>query len=141
MNCADCLSAGECLRRESNMSPNMMRGCQRSRAISLRWDKRFPVKDESVIPGPHSAIQSERPRSQPGTLILRSPKPRKRGLGDAIESALKTVGVTEERVSKWLGRPCGCRARRQKLNRLSEWASSVVAGLAGRKELDDIVVK
>jgi hypothetical protein len=44
------------------------------------------------------------------------------GLGDAVERALKKVGITEEKVSKFLGRPCGCRARRDRLNSLSSWA-------------------
>lgn len=44
------------------------------------------------------------------------------GLGDAIGEALARVGVTEDRVSKWLGKPCGCWRRKRKLNRLSKWA-------------------
>ena len=50
------------------------------------------------------------------------------GLGDAVEKALTIVGVTEERVSQWLGRPCGCRGRREKLNALSYWAMRVLSG-------------
>jgi len=42
-------------------------------------------------------------------------------LGDAISSALSAVGITEERVSKWLGRPCGCGARKEKLNAIHRW--------------------
>jgi len=42
-------------------------------------------------------------------------------LGDAISSALSAVGITEERVSKWLGKPCGCGARKEKLNDLHRW--------------------
>lgn len=45
-------------------------------------------------------------------------------LGDKVEAALKAVGVTKERVSKWLGRPCNCDERKQKLNQLSEWAQN-----------------
>ena len=37
---------------------------------------------------------------------------------------LSKVGVTEERVSSWLGKPCGCKARREKLNKLHSWAKS-----------------
>ena len=55
-------------------------------------------------------------------------------LGDVIEKALSAVGVTEERVTKALGRPCGCKERREKLNRLSLWAARVVTG---RPEDDD----
>lgn len=64
-------------------------------------------------------------------------------LGDAVKSALEMLGVTEERVSRFLGRPCGCRRRRDRLNRLSDWAYSLVAGgkpvSEARTELDTIV--
>lgn len=49
-------------------------------------------------------------------------------LGDAIEKALSSVGITSERVSKWLGRPCGCKARKERLNQLSRWAKRVISG-------------
>ena len=52
--------------------------------------------------------------------------------GDAVKKALEAVGVTEERVSAWLGRPCGCRERREKLNALGLWARRVLAGRAER---------
>lgn len=44
-----------------------------------------------------------------------APKP---GLGDRVASALAAVGITKERVSKALGRPCGCPKRQQRLNEL-----------------------
>lgn len=53
---------------------------------------------------------------------------RKQGLGDLVESALTKIGITSERVEEWLGRPCNCPARKQKLNRLGEWANSVLSG-------------
>lgn len=49
-------------------------------------------------------------------------------LGDLIESALTKVGITKERVERWLGRPCNCTQRKQKLNALSVWASRVFSG-------------
>lgn len=49
-----------------------------------------------------------------------------------MSTALAHVGVTEEHVSAWLGRPCGCGARRQKLNQLSQWAKRVVGGATYR---------
>lgn len=49
-------------------------------------------------------------------------------LGTAIEQALKRVGVTEERVSRWIGRPCGCSVRRDRLDKISEWAAQVLSG-------------
>jgi hypothetical protein len=38
------------------------------------------------------------------------------------------VGITEERVSNWLGAPCNCTERVEKLNRLGEWASKILKG-------------
>lgn len=46
-----------------------------------------------------------------------------RGLGDRIAEALSQVGVTEQGISQWLGYPCGCNERKEKLNQLSLWAS------------------
>lgn len=62
-------------------------------------------------------------------------------LGDAVSKALAAVGVTEERVSAALGRPCGCKARREKLNRLGTWAARVLSGKTedAQKYLDEII--
>ncbi len=52
-------------------------------------------------------------------------------LGDAIQQALSSVGVTEERVSYWLGadsRGCGCSQRKEKLNALGSWAIRIIRG-------------
>jgi hypothetical protein len=40
----------------------------------------------------------------------------KPGLGDMVKAGLSAVGITEERVSKAIGRPCGCSKRAEKLN-------------------------
>ena len=42
----------------------------------------------------------------------------KPGLGDRVASALAAVGITKERVSKAIGKPCGCAKRQQRLNEL-----------------------
>ena len=52
----------------------------------------------------------------------------KPGIGDMVEKALTAIGITEERVTRWLGRPCGCRQRKEKLNRLGRWAAAVLRG-------------
>jgi hypothetical protein len=49
-------------------------------------------------------------------------------LGDVIQRALAQVGVTEERVTRLLGRPCGCGERQDVLNSLERWARRVLAG-------------
>ena len=41
------------------------------------------------------------------------------GLGDAVAAGLNAVGVTKERVSRLLGKPCGCSDRQRKLNEMS----------------------
>ncbi len=49
-------------------------------------------------------------------------------IGDVVERALVSVGVTQARVEQWLGAPCGCEERQQKLNQLGFWAARVVKG-------------
>jgi len=53
------------------------------------------------------------------------------GLGDLIESALSSVGITSGRIERWLAGPCGCEERKRKLNAVSAWARRV---LSGKKE-------
>ena len=40
------------------------------------------------------------------------------GLGDMVAAGLSTIGITKERVSKAIGRPCGCGKRAEQLNEL-----------------------
>jgi hypothetical protein len=47
-------------------------------------------------------------------------------LGDKIESALQLVGVTPERVERFLGPDCGCEERKERLNAISAWAAHVL---------------
>lgn len=51
------------------------------------------------------------------------------GLGDAVEVALTSVGITKERVSNWLGRPCKCPAYQEKLNKIGAWTAGVAKGV------------
>ena len=62
------------------------------------------------------------------------PIPKPIQLGDAVESLLSTIGITKERVSKWLGGPCGCEERKQRLNRFGEWVKRAVTGGSEAKE-------
>lgn len=43
------------------------------------------------------------------------------GLGDRVAASLAAIGITEARVTRLLGRPCGCRKRAAKLNELGRW--------------------
>lgn len=47
-------------------------------------------------------------------------KPERPGLGDMVSTGLAAVGITPERVSKVLGRPCGCKERAAKLNEIGK---------------------
>jgi len=47
------------------------------------------------------------------------------GLGDAVESALVTLGITEERFKSWFGlQECNCSKRKKWLNNLFSWKKS-----------------
>lgn len=49
-------------------------------------------------------------------------------LGDALSAALERAGISKERVSRWLGRPCGCQERQEKLNQLDLWTRRWASG-------------
>lgn len=49
-------------------------------------------------------------------------------LGDNVEKVLSLLGITHEKVERWVGAPCGCEERKQKLNALDAWARRVLAG-------------
>ena len=59
-------------------------------------------------------------------------RPPARGLGDYVAAALKTVGITPERVSRLTGKPCGCKRRQQALN---QWGRRLgIGSTAGGKD-------
>jgi len=60
-------------------------------------------------------------------------------LGDLVSEALSKVGITEDRVSKWLQRDCNCSYRREKLNQVSIWARRFIKGKASKEHLEDIL--
>jgi hypothetical protein len=53
-------------------------------------------------------------------------------IGDKIKKALSVVGITEERVSKLIGRPCGCSRRAQKLNDIDAGARNTVKAIVNK---------
>ena len=67
------------------------------------------------------AVEHHGPESPKRPRTLTPAAPPAPLLGDAISSALSAIGITEERVSAWLGKPCGCGARKKKLNDLHAW--------------------
>ena len=46
------------------------------------------------------------------------PRHIKQGLGDMVASGLSAIGITKERVSAAIGKPCGCAKRQAALNEL-----------------------
>lgn len=53
-------------------------------------------------------------------------------IGNQIERALKVVGITKDRVEAFLGEPCGCTERQEKLNALGIWAARILRGKVDR---------
>lgn len=49
-------------------------------------------------------------------------------IGDTVEAALSKIGITDERVQKFLGKPCGCKERKEKWNQIGLWAQRVIGG-------------
>ena len=43
-----------------------------------------------------------------------------RGLGDVVAAVLERLGITKPRVSRLIGRPCGCAQRQELLNRVGD---------------------
>lgn len=63
---------------------------------------------------------------------------RRRGLGDLVETALKSVGITEDEVKKWIPN-CGCAKRKRWLNRLTDWANRALSGkMSGEEAVNDL---
>ncbi len=80
----------------------------------------FPVEPTPQVPKlpPERTMRATKPRV-PQPLVEWK-------LDDQVSQALARIGVTEERVTAWIGAPCGCAMRREKLNKLSKWAQSAV---------------
>jgi len=55
-----------------------------------------------------------------------------------VETALKSVGITEEAVKQWLPN-CGCARRRRMLNNLTDWANRLLSGrMSGEEAVNDL---
>ena len=106
-----------CERHKVKKTAHWVRLCQTRPDYFQAWeDGRGPGQPHPKV----SEELSEPPKTNPV-------KKQQYLLGDRISSALSLVGITEDRVSSWLGRPCGCSRRREKLNKLDIWARGVVS--------------
>lgn len=59
-------------------------------------------------------------------ISITAPVSSQHGLGNWVKRQLDRVGVTRERVdviAEWLGAPCDCQERQEKLNALGSWAT------------------
>lgn len=69
--------------------------------------------------------------------VYRSPEPpifQTGGLGTILKNALTKFGITEDRVSKIIGGPCGCGERAKKLDALTQWAINAIRGKTNETE-------
>ena len=118
--------------------------CQECGHVHSRPSHRPPVRKCGSMKAQLVARPKRKPRpmTRPTTSLYKevSPPPVIL-LGDHVKNALKKVGISEERVTKWLGRPCGCAKRRQKLNDLDVWVRNILSGQTegGTKELDEVL--
>lgn len=53
-------------------------------------------------------------------------------LGSMIAAGLTTIGVTEDRVKKIVGKDCGCAARKNKLDAVGEGMTTAIQSAANR---------
>lgn len=53
-------------------------------------------------------------------------------LGSMIAAGLTTIGVTEDRVKKIIGKDCGCAARKSKLDAVGEGVTTAIQSVANR---------
>lgn len=80
-----------------------------------RCQKQIPDAFDILNPGEKFPFSPELLSSS--SVVARSFTPAP-GLGDMMRSVFSAVGVTEERVSRLIGRPCGCGKRAAKFNLL-----------------------
>ncbi len=85
-----------------------------SEQVRGEWDRRAAAVAAGQAPFPKMSTRNIEPP----------------GLGDNLHSLLSAIGVTPARVEEWVGKPCGCKERREKLNAIGRWFTSAAA--AGR---------
>jgi hypothetical protein len=98
-------------------------------------DKRKQVTthepDHPLFRYSEDALASTFPGEDYNPVVLLPPREERavpKGWGDRLEGALSYVGVTKERVEKWLGQNCGCTERQEKLNDLGRWVRRALLG-------------
>jgi hypothetical protein len=105
----------------STLSEPLRSICDGSRPMSDEKRSAFRAECDRRLGLSQYAVEHHGPDAPRVSRTLTPAAPAAPMLGDAISSALSAIGITEERVSAWLGKPCGCGARKKKLNDLHAW--------------------
>ena len=100
-----------CPRLDTRMTPRWCHLYHTRADYRLAWDEGRGPGQVGIRRAPGRKHAEEKDRTE---------------LGDVVERVLKMVGITEKRVSKWIGRPCGCAERKAKMNNASRLARQVV---------------
>jgi len=109
-----CTEPGYCERHGCKKGPGAFRLCQTSQKHFDAWENGGTVEQDS-----EQHRRETLGKRTDGT--QRKNKKKAKLLGTRIKDALTAVGITEERVSSFLGRPCNCAVRVRKLNELDQW--------------------
>lgn len=121
-----CQLAGFCSRHQIPKGSELLKRCQGVAAIAdcglsfwNKWERGElgATAPANPILNPDGFCDKQK-TEQPGSIKL----------GDAVESALRMIGITKEKVSRWIGAPCNCEERQQKLNALGDWATQMLLG-------------
>ncbi len=120
--------------------------CETRIAYADIFDRKWGIVDPKILPNSHTGEPPRKRLAPPqGKKTQGKKRPPKvippKGLGDTVESALTSVGITSEKVEKWLGRPCNCHGRKQKLNQIGNWAKRILKGNTDEAENElDIII-
>lgn len=99
-----------------------------------------PHSGHNMIPlSPHKTSFVKQSEAMPKAPL---PPPQNKELGDQVEKALTMIGITSQRVEQWMGRPCGCLKRKEKLNQLSRHVKRILRGEPDMKQhLEDLITE
>ena len=110
-----------CEHLQTKMTPNWCKLYQTKDSYRIAWE-------EGRGPGQSTTQKQTTTKTVITPNRKKAKKKRPILLGDMVSNALAIVGITEERVTKMIGRPCGCGRRKRKLNQLHLWAKRVLSG-------------
>lgn len=132
MDC-DCKNSGECgIPYVKNRGGRLFKICSGSSGLARE-------KQESYVE--LFKVKSGQLDEKP--VAMDTETARRKLLGDHVSDTLSLLGITEEKVSSivsWLGMKCGCKGRKEKLNKLHLWSKKMWSNTeAAEEDLDDIL--